>query len=151
LEGWRVVYDYGNDETRVAERDSEENQRWMRVFTTLALTHSDEHIVFGDDNAEPISDHNHNWYEFWDANLGEPVSNKRQTLNEVEGLFIREFSNGYAVYNRSGIEQTIFLSNEHVAVSTGHTNNTHMLGNLDGEIYLQNIESDHAPVGTVEQ
>jgi len=25
----------------------------MRLFTTLALTHSDGHVLFGDDNAEP--------------------------------------------------------------------------------------------------
>ena len=151
LQGWRVVYDYGNAETRITERDSEENQRWMRVFTTIALTHSDEYSLFGDDNAEPFRDHHHNWYEFWDASLGEPISSKRQTLNGIEGLFIREFDNGYAVYNRSGAEQTVPLDNEHVAISTGHISDMHLLGNLDGEIYLHNIKSGHTPLETMDQ
>jgi hypothetical protein len=140
FEGWRVVYDYGNEQTQVAERDSEENQQWMRVFTTIALTHSDGHVVFADDNAEPTRDHTHNWYNFWDADLGEPISDKRQLLDSIEGLFIREFVNGYAVYNRSGAEQTVTLGSEHTAVSTGHTNTVHTLGNLDGEIYLWSAE-----------
>ena len=52
LEGWRVVTDYmGGLNTRVAERDSEENRQWMRLITTLSLTHSDGYVLFGDDNA----------------------------------------------------------------------------------------------------
>ena len=145
FEGWRVVYDYGNEQAQIAERDSEENQQWMRVFTTIALTHSDGHVVFGDDNAEPTVDHSHNWYDFWDAELGEPISDKRQLLDGIEGLFIREFTNGYAVYNRSGTEQTVTLGSEHTAVSTGHINAIHTLGNLDGEIYLWSGESTLEP------
>ena len=137
LEGWRVVYDYGNKRAQIIERDSEENRRWMRVFTTIALTHSDGHVVFGDDNAEPTADHYHNWYEFWDADLGEPVSDKRRVFDGIEGVFIREFTNGYAVYNRSGAEQIISLESDHIAISTGHSGQTHTVGELDGEIYLQ--------------
>ncbi|MBH76958.1 MAG: hypothetical protein CL897_01810 [Dehalococcoidia bacterium] len=136
LEGWRVVYDYGNTAAQVVERDSAENRRWMRVFTTLALTHSDGHVVFGDDNSEPTWDHYHNWYNFWDADLGQPVSAKRQILDGTEGLFIREFTNGYALYNRSGTSQIISLGVELQAVSTGHWSFTHELEELDGDIYL---------------
>lgn len=145
LEGWRVVYDYGNEAAQVAERDSAENRRWMRLFTTLALTHSDGHVLFGDDNAEPTPDHQHNWYEFWDADLGQPVSNKRQLLDGVDGLFIREFSNGYAVYNRSGTAQTIVLPSEMTAVSNGAVATTHQLDDLDGDIYLGPTSSTVAP------
>ena len=136
LNGWRVVYDYGNEAAQVTERDSAENRQWMRVFPTLPLTHSDGHVIFGDDNHEPTWDHYHNWYDFWDADLGQPVSDKRQLLDGVEGLFIREFTNGYAVYNRSGVSQTIALPHDVKAVSTGLVANTHQLGDLDGEIYL---------------
>jgi len=137
LEGWRVVYDYGNEQAQIAERDSEENLRWMRVFTTIALTHSDGYVVFGDDNAEPTSDHYHNWYSFWDDDLGEPLSDKRQLLDGIEGVYIREFTNGYSVYNRSGKEQTVSLGSDHTAISTGLTSVTHTLANIDGEIYLR--------------
>jgi acetyl esterase/lipase len=135
LEGWRVVHDYGedDDDALVAERDSAENKQWMRLITTLTLTHSDGHVLFA---GNPISSHAHNWYDFWDADLGQPVGDKRQLLDGVEDLFIREFTNGYAVYNRSGTSQTISLSNDVTAVSTGLVADTHQLGDLDGEIYL---------------
>ena len=64
------------------------------------------------------------------------MDNKRQLLDGIEGLFVREFTNGYAVYNRSGTSQTISLSNDVTAVSTGLVADTHQLGDLDGEIYL---------------
>ena len=136
LEGQRVVYDYGNEESQIVERNSDENLRWMRLFTTLALTHSDGYVLFGDDNSEPTKDHYHNWYSFWDADLGLPISMKRKVLNNIDGLFIREFTNGYVVYNRSGTSQIISLGNEFRAVSTGLIAVSHEVNNLDGEIYL---------------
>ena len=137
LEGWRVVTDYGNTAAQVDERNSEENQRWMRLFTTLALTHSDGHVLFGDDNAEPSPDHLHNWYGFWDADLGQPVGPKRATHEGVDGLFIREFTNGYAVYNRSGAEREVHLPDRHTAVSTGQEGEAHRIADMDGEILLR--------------
>jgi hypothetical protein len=92
--------------------------------------------LFGDDNSEPTKDHNHNWYSFWDADLGLPISIKRKVLNNIDGLFIREFTNGYVVYNRSGTSQIISLGNEFRAVSTGLIAISHEVNNLDGEIYL---------------
>ena len=108
LEGWRVVTDYMGDlDTRVTERNSEENRQWMRMITTLSLTHSDGYVLFGDDNAIPVPDHLHNWYDFWDANLGRPIQEKAVQYRDVAGLFIREFENGWAVYNRSGATRTV--------------------------------------------
>ncbi|SVA97836.1 uncharacterized protein METZ01_LOCUS150690 [marine metagenome] len=145
LEGRRVVYDYGevDDDALIAERDSAENKQWMRLFTTLSLTHSDEYVVFSGD---PNHTQQHNWYDFWDADLGLPVGDKRQLLDGIEGLFIREFTNGYAVYNRSGTSQTISLSNDVTAVSSGLVAETHQLGDLDGEIYLG--PTSETPAGT---
>ena len=74
-EGWRVVGDYKADRARrVVDRGTAENLRWMRLFTTLSLTHSDGYVLCGDDNAMPSPDHLHNWYPFWDADLGTPVT-----------------------------------------------------------------------------
>ena len=137
LEGWRVVTDYGNEAAQIAERNSEENQRWMRLFTALSLTHSDGHVLFGDDNAEPSSDHYHNWYDFWDADLGQPVGPKRTTHSGVDGLFIREFTNGYAVYNRSGAEREINFPDRYTAVSTGQVGQVHRIADMDGELLLR--------------
>ena len=69
--------------------DSPDNLRWMRATTALSLTHSDGYVVYTDG----IS-HNHFWYDFWDADLGRPIGEKGQLYQEVEGLYIREFTNG---------------------------------------------------------
>ena len=53
--------------------------------------------------------HQHIWYDFWDADLGRPIGPKALQYQNIEGLFIREFTNGWAVYNRSGSEQSITL------------------------------------------
>ena len=81
------------------------NLRWMRVFTTLSLTHSDGYVLYNvgyRDLPGRKGDHLHLWHPFWDADLGRPIGLKAQPHQNIEGLFIREFTNGWAVYNRSG-------------------------------------------------
>ena len=128
LEGWGVGLE---------APDSPTNKRWMRVFTTLSLTHSDGYvmynlggILFG------VGDHEHIWHDFWDANLGKPIGPKAQRYQNIEGLFIREFTNGWAVYNRSGSTQEISLAENATGVASGQAGTTHQLADLDGEIYL---------------
>ena len=138
LEGWRVVTDYMGDlDTRVAERNSPENQQWMRMITTLSLTHSDGYVLFGDDNAIPAPDHLHNWYEFWDAELGQPIQDRAAQYRDVTGLFIRAFGNGWAVYNRSGAARTITFDESVTAVSSSKRYSRHEVPNFDGEIFLK--------------
>ncbi len=123
LEGWGI-------ETEAP--DSPTNLRWMRVFTTMGLTHSDGYVLYITGIRSPDHQHDwstfepthqevhnrgrvhnhghdHYWYEFWDADLGKPIGGKAQLYNDQAGLFIREFTNGWAVYNRSGTAQTITL------------------------------------------
>ena len=112
--------------------DGPNNLRWMRAFTTMSLTHSDGYVIYN-------SPQGHLWYPFWDANLGRPVSEKAQLRQNIEGLFIRKFTNGWAVYNRSGDAQTITLPASATPVSDRGNNaasQTHTLPDLDGEIYL---------------
>ena len=121
--------------------DSPNNRRWMRVFTTMGLTLSDGYVLYtigtirGQKNYQK-----HIWYPFWDANLGQPVGPTAQRYQEdIEGLYIREFTNGWAVYNRSGKAQTITLPSSASSVSDRGNNaasTTHLLPDLDGEIYL---------------
>ena len=88
----------------------------MRVFTTLSLTHSDGYVSYvtgisslihthqypiweghPDEHARGESHdhtHQHYWYDFWDADLDQPVSEKGQLYGGRDGLFIREFTNG---------------------------------------------------------
>ncbi len=130
--------------------DSPTNQRWMRVFTTMSLTHSDGYVLY----IEGITEKSHYWYDFWDADLGRPVGGDEtkgqhyvNTAGEmIEGLFIREFTNGWAVYNRSGTEQTITLPMETTGVASGITATRHTVPDLDGEMYLKQESGTSADV-----
>ena len=138
LEGWRVVTDYMGDlATRVAERNSEENRQWMRMLTSLSLTHSDGYVLFGDDNAIPPPDHLHNWYDFWDVDLGQPTQEKAVQYQDVEGLFTREFENGWVVYNRSGSQQTVRFDVPVISTNTSVSQTRHQIPNFDGDIFLK--------------
>ena len=158
LEGWGV-------ETEVP--DSPTNLRWMRAFTAMSLTHSDgyvlhitttnrhpdhEHnwdvfdITHREEHDQGIGhnhDHDHYWYDFWDADLGKPIAEKAQLYENREGLFIREFTNGWAVYNRSGSAQEIRLPEQGTGVESGLQNTLHSVPDLDGEIYLKSKTDRH--------
>ena len=124
LEGWGIPTE---------PPDSPNNKRLMRVITTLSLTHSDGYFSYFRGwhlGREYV------WYDFWDANLGRPVGPKVQLYQNTEGVFIREFTNGWAVYNRSGSTQEISLAENVTGVASGQAGTTHRLADLDGEIYL---------------
>ena len=123
--------------------DSPTNLRWMRAFTTLSLTHSDGYVLYNDGIY-----HSHYWYDFWDADLGRPVGSKFQLYDEeIPGLYIREFTNGWAVYNHSGEAQVITLPEKAQGVASGLANTEHALQNFDGEMYLRKtVDSDQSPV-----
>ena len=123
LEGWGIPTE---------PPDSPTNLRFMRVFTTMNLTHSDGYVLYGMEDS-----HQHIWYDFWDADLGRPIGPKAQPYQNIDGLFIREFTNGWAVYNRSGKAQTITLPRVSTSVSSNKQDLTHLLPDLDGEIYLR--------------
>ena len=111
-------------------------QRQMRALTTLSLTHSDGYILMSGTMPKPEGI----WYDFFDAPLGRPVGGdetKGQLYRGRNGLFIREFTNGWAVYNRSGTKQKIRLPEQASAVASGTTGFNHTLSDLDGEIYLK--------------
>ena len=108
--------------------NSPDNLRLMRIFTTLSLTHSDGYSSF---EAPRI------WHDFYDADLGYPVGEKGQRCDGCDGLFIREFTNGWAVYNRSGQPQKIQLPIQATGVESGITSTTHIVPDLDGEMYLK--------------
>ena len=143
--------------------DSPRNLQWMRLWTTMSLTHSDGYVMFtrganllhpphpwefspGHEDAHaqgvPHSHQNQKyWYDFYDADLGRPVGGdetKAQLYENRDGLFIREFTNGWAVYNRSGKEQEIELPQAVSGWNSGvEHQRQHTLADLDGEIYLK--------------
>ena len=116
--------------------DSPTNLRWMRAMTALNLTHSDGYMRF----YSPITlDGGHLWFDFWDADLGQPRREEKAQLydEDISGLYIREYTNGWAVYNRSGETQEITLPELVTSVATGVENMAHTLPNYDGGIYLR--------------
>ena len=109
----------------------------MRLFTTMSLTLSDGYVHFVNGI---LGEHVHFRYPFLDVDLGQPIGLTAQRYQGVEGLYIREFTNGWAVYNRSGKAQTITLPSLATPVSDRGNNAasiTHLLPDLDGEIYLK--------------
>ena len=149
LEGWGLIKE---------PPDSPRNKQWMRLFTTMSLTLSDGYVLYvigsgsffhehfwynsflpeSHNKHDHVHDHDHYWYDFWDADLGQPIGEKGQFYKNREGLYIREFTNGWAVYNRSGKEQKIEFSEAVSGVASGVKNKrSHTLPDLDGEIYLK--------------
>ncbi len=138
LEGWRTVTDYmGDGNTRIAERNNERNLQWMRMITTLSLTHSDGYVLFADDSAIPSPDHLHNWYGFWDVNLGRPIQKKAVEYKGVTGLFVREFEKGWAVYNRNSTKQDVSFNVLVKGVSSSILHLHHEIPAFDGDIFLK--------------
>ena len=125
LEGWGMS---------IEPPDGPNNLRWMRVFTTMSLTLSNGYVLYTNIHVRP---HAHLWYPFWDADLGRPIGPKAQPYQNINGLFIREFTNGWAVYNRSGDAQIITLPRVSIGVSSNKQDIIHLLPDLDGEIYLR--------------
>ena len=123
--------------------DSPENEQSMRMLTTLTLTHSNGYVLYATGRRElPNGEayyphHEHIWYDFWDADLGQPIDEKAQLYENREGLFIREFTNGWAVYNRSGKPQQIQLPEQATGVESDLRSVLHTIPDLDGEIYLK--------------
>ena len=112
--------------------DSPYNQRLMRATTTMSLTHSDGYTQFAID-----SGNDKYWYDFWDVDLGQPVGPKFQFYENTEGLYIREFDNGWAVYNQSGEAQVVTLPEEVQSVASGLVSAEHAVLNIDGDIFLK--------------
>jgi len=125
---------------------SPENLRRMRLATTLSLTHSDGYVCYmmlwpegttGLARGIDYTPRLYPWYDFWDTDIGYPIGEKAQRCDDCEGLFIREFTNGWTVYNRSGKPQQIQLPMQATGVASGLTNTIHIVPDLDGEMYLK--------------
>ena len=117
--------------------ESPTNKRVMRLFTTMSLTLTDGYVHFVNGVR---GQHVHFRYPFLDVDLGQPIGPTAQQYQDVEGLYIREFTNGWAVYNRTGQTQPITLPSLANPVSDRGNSTaamTHLVPDLDGEIYLK--------------
>jgi len=124
--------------------NSPANQRLVRSVTTLVLTHSNGSVHITT-TAQVDPEKRDRWYPFFDAPLGRPIGAKAELYQtqkgeDIEGMFIREFTGGYAVYNRSGKEQRVYLPEKVSGWASGITNeHWHTVGDMDGEIYLKSV------------
>ncbi|WOO40285.1 putative glycoside hydrolase [Rubellicoccus peritrichatus] len=112
---------------------SREDLSLMRATTTLGLTRSNGYLLFADPNPLPTSDHLHDWYSFWDADLGKPISQGEQ---RADGSVLREFTKGYAVYNPPGETTTVTFTTPHRRYSNDAIAQTHEIEPLDGDIFI---------------
>ena len=121
--------------------NSPANEQRMRLATTRGLTLSDGYVrlTYPGNIWRDWLDQGNYWHEFWDTDLGRPIGEKGQLYDEdIEGLFIREFTNGWAVYNRSGTAQSVQLP-QSIGVASHKTGSVHTVPDLDGEMFLKVI------------
>jgi len=119
-------------------RNSRQDLNLMRATTALSLTCSNGYCLFSDPNPLPTGDHRHNWYPFWDSNLGKPTA---LGAASPDGTIRRQFENGTVVYNPMGNKTvTIVLDQSRTSAATGKTSKTHTLRSPDGDIYLKVIK-----------
>ena len=128
----RIVCLEGRATPGTKDLDNDVQKRWMRFFTTMGLIFTDGSVLYA-----LAPGHWHNWYDFWDVSLGQPIGEKNRLYENIVGCFIREYDNGWAVYNRSLKTQVITLPDVTAAVSTGKYDYIHEVPSIDGEIFLR--------------
>lgn len=115
---------------------SPNNLRQMRLFTTMSLTLSNGYVAYP--RAQRGSDHM--YYPFQDVDLGQPVSDMAHNYQDIDGLYIREFTNGWAIYNRTVEDQTVQLPSEALSVRMDETDVDHVVPYMDGDIFLKTAD-----------
>lgn len=113
---------------------SREDLHLMRATTTLSLTLSDGYCLFSDPNPLPTPDHLHNWYAFWDHDLGKALAPGEW---REDGSVIREFAKGTVVYNPMGNRTvTVSFDKPKTSAATGTRAREHSIAPGDGDIYM---------------
>jgi hypothetical protein len=108
--------------------------RRMRATTALSLTHSNGYVLFADPNPLNTPDHLHDWYDFWDVDLGTATG---ELIERQDGVYSREFENGTVVYNPEGNQTvTIEFKNERTRLSDGSIGMTFEVQDIDGDVFL---------------
>ena len=113
----------------------------MRATTTLVMTRSNGYALFCDPNDLPTPDHQHDWYTFWDEDLGQPIGPGR---DYNDGTVRRAFTHGWAVYHRPSNADPEAMSKRalvrfdlpHRSSATGRIDTEHALPAADGDLYL---------------
>lgn len=105
----------------------------MRATTTLGLTVGNGYTVFADPNPLSTPDHLHDWYSFYDVNLGKPTAAGSLQGN---GTWRREFTNGTVIYNPLGnVSVNVTFAESRLRASTGTTGTTFAVPAFDGDLF----------------
>ncbi|PPR11942.1 MAG: hypothetical protein CFH41_00819 [Alphaproteobacteria bacterium MarineAlpha11_Bin1] len=93
LEPWRIT-----NEVSDGDRNSEQNRKYAKLFTAMAAVIPENgYILYADNNSDtPNGDHDHFLYDFYDIDLGKPVSRKTEI---TDGIAYKLFESGLVVYN----------------------------------------------------
>lgn len=114
---------------------SRKDIRLMRLTTTLSLVISDGYCLFSDPNPLPIPDHGHDWYRFWDVDLGRPLEPAKRP---AAGLITRCFERGVVACNIPGNRMaTLSFDKEHRSWMTGVVSRNFRINPGDGDFFLQ--------------
>ena len=106
----------------------------MRATTCLGLTHSDGYVLYADPNPLKTPDHLHDWYEFWDTELGRPLGAR---TDKEDGSSWREFEGGTVVYNHFGNDEiTLSFDSDRKRVSDGSIASSFTMSDRDGDIFI---------------
>ena len=106
----------------------------MRATTALSLCVSEGYSLFADNGKLPTPDHLHDWYAFYDADLGIPLS---KGFMRDDHAWERSYTNGIVIHNPVGNTGTIInFEKPHTSMSSGKTGLKHELPAFDGDIFI---------------
>lgn len=107
----------------------------MRMTTTLSLVLSDGYCLFSDPNPLPTPDHLHDWYAFWDVDLGRP---RGRGERHADGSIRREFEHGRAVFNPPGNRPAkVLFQSAHRSAASGIDSHEFEIPGGDGDCFLR--------------
>ncbi len=95
FEPWKIPTD-----DYVADRYTEENERYARLFAAMAVVIPENgYMLYADNNDDwDGGDHQHAYYDFYLADLGKPIS---EMVTVVDGVAYKQFERGVVAYNRT--------------------------------------------------
>ena len=87
-------------------RQSEENIKFAKLFTAMAMVIPENgYILYGDNNPDnPEGDHFHDFYDFYKIDLGKATSHGMEI---TEGLAYKKYEKGLIAYNRTKFKYII--------------------------------------------
>ena len=94
------------------------------------------------ENGEPVNQGQHAWHPEWDKILGKAIQPRQISLN-YQGVYMREFENGWAVFRpaaqiKSGV---VHLSEEARSVRIGNKGNSFILSPGEGDLVVKTKRS----------